>query len=53
MGVPRLFRLLAERFPLILRDCDAAMNPEFDNLYLDFNGVRDALSLSLSLSRCV
>ena len=39
MGVPRLFRLLAERYPLILRDCDVT-SPEFDHLYLDFNGLR-------------
>ncbi len=39
MGVPRLFRLLAERYPLILRDCNVG-SPEFDHLYLDFNGRR-------------
>ncbi len=39
MGVPKLFSLLVNRFPLIIKDCSAA-DPEFDNVYLDFNGSR-------------
>ncbi len=38
MGVPRLFRLLVERYPLLLRDAAKHTAPDFDNLYLDFNG---------------
>ena len=38
MGVPRLFRLLVERYPLLLRDVAGNPVPAFDNLYLDFNG---------------
>ena len=37
MGVPRLFRLLCERFPAIVKDYEPT-DCSFDNLYLDFNG---------------
>lgn len=39
MGVPRLFRLLCERYPCILQQHTETSAPQFDNLYLDFNGV--------------
>eukprot|EP00127_Corallochytrium_limacisporum_P003611 Clim_evm94s150 gene=Clim_evmTU94s150 len=39
MGVPRLFRWLVERYPMILRDANQIPSPAFDCLYLDFNGV--------------
>ena len=39
MGVPRLFRMLVERYPLLLRDVNPSNQPVFDNLYLDFNGL--------------
>ena len=35
----RLFKLLVERYPLILRDADQFPKPQIHNLYLDFNGV--------------
>jgi len=40
MGIPKFFRWLSERYPIINQDVttDAAM-PEFDNLYLDMNGI--------------
>jgi 5'-3' exonuclease len=41
MGVPRLFRVLVERYPLILRNVNPnpSLNPSFDNFYVDFNGM--------------
>jgi hypothetical protein len=51
MGVPRLFRLLCERYPCILQDHTPASSPEFDNLYLDFNGVSGVVLL-LRLFSC-
>jgi len=49
MGVPRLFRWLVERYPLLLRSSEATPQPVIgtyqmqlinqDNLYLDFNGI--------------
>jgi 5'-3' exonuclease len=44
MGVPRLFKVLCERYPLILRGASVAPVPEFDNLYVDFNGEWSNLS---------
>ena len=38
MGVPRLFRLLTERYPLIINSVTDLPVPEFDNFYIDFNG---------------
>ena len=40
MGVPKFYRWLSERYPLINQlITDGRMLPEFDNLYLDMNGI--------------
>ena len=39
MGIPRFYRWLSERYPLINENITAEQIPEFDNLYLDMNGI--------------
>ncbi|KAK2960855.1 putative 5'-3' exoribonuclease 1 [Blattamonas nauphoetae] len=39
MGIPKLFRWISERYPLILSNADAFGTPDIDNLYLDSNGI--------------
>jgi len=39
MGIPRFYRCLSERYPLINENITAEQIPEFDNLYLDMNGI--------------
>ena len=40
MGVPKFYRWLSERYPKINQlISDASILPEFDNLYLDLNGI--------------
>jgi 5'-3' exoribonuclease 1 len=40
MGVPKFYRWLSERYPLINQAIDdTTLLPEFDNLYLDMNGI--------------
>lgn len=40
MGVPKFYRWLSERYPLINQlISDGKVLPEFDNLYLDMNGI--------------
>ena len=40
MGVPKFYRWLSERFPLLNQSIDeTTLLPEFDNLYLDMNGI--------------
>lgn len=57
MGVPKFYRWLSERFPQINTVIsDSTLLPEFDNMYLDMNGIIHACShpndqdLSKSLS---
>eukprot|EP00762_Andalucia_godoyi_P001681 ANDGO_07122.mRNA.1 5'-3' exoribonuclease 1 len=39
MGVPRFFRWISERYPLINNEVRDDTMPEIDNLYLDMNGI--------------
>ncbi|KAH9063988.1 exonuclease II [Lactarius vividus] len=39
MGVPKFFRYISERYPLTSQLIEENSIPEFDNLYLDFNGI--------------
>ncbi|KAI6154652.1 exonuclease II [Pisolithus tinctorius] len=39
MGIPKFFRYISERYPLTSQLIQENKIPEFDNLYLDFNGI--------------
>ncbi|GAA5924119.1 hypothetical protein JCM10213_004497 [Rhodosporidiobolus nylandii] len=39
MGIPKFFRFMSERYPLISQLIQENRIPEFDNLYLDMNGI--------------
>jgi 5'-3' exoribonuclease 1 len=39
MGVPKFFRWISERYPLTSQCITDANIPQFDNLYLDMNGI--------------
>jgi len=39
MGIPKFFRWISERYPLCSQLVEENKIPEFDNLYLDMNGV--------------
>ena len=39
MGVPKFYRWLSERYPKINQVAKTDVKPEFDNLYLDMNGI--------------
>lgn len=38
-GIPKFYRWLSERFPLVNQAIGSGSLPEFDNLYLDMNGI--------------
>ncbi|KAI0491207.1 exoribonuclease 1 [Xylaria cf. heliscus] len=56
MGVPKFFRWLSERYPAISQLIAENRIPEFDNLYLDMNGIihncthKDSADTSFRLS---
>lgn len=50
MGVPKFWRWLTERYPMINIDVDDHSLPEIDNLYLDLNGLVHMSTHSNSLS---
>lgn len=39
MGIPKFFRYISERWPMISQLIDESQIPEFDNLYLDMNSI--------------
>lgn len=39
MGIPKFFRYISERWPMILQLIEGNHIPEFDNLYLDMNSI--------------
>lgn len=39
MGVPKFFRYMSERYPCLSEQLRENQVPEFDNLYLDMNGI--------------
>ena len=39
MGIPKFFRYISERWPMILQLIENDQIPEFDNLYLDMNSI--------------
>lgn len=39
MGIPKFFKYIAERWPMILQLIEGQHIPEFDNLYLDMNSI--------------
>lgn len=51
MGIPKFYRWLSERYPLIGQSISNA--PEIDNLYLDMNGIIHTSSHSNTLSHLI
>jgi len=39
MGIPKFYRWVSERYPMINQVVKGSVRPEFDNLYLDMNGI--------------
>ena len=51
MGIPKFYRWLSERYPLISQSISTI--PEIDNLYLDMNGIIHSASHSNTLSHLI
>uniref|UniRef100_A0A0A9XX62 5'-3' exoribonuclease 1 n=1 Tax=Lygus hesperus TaxID=30085 RepID=A0A0A9XX62_LYGHE len=52
MGVPKFFRYISERYPCINETLKEYQIPEFDNLYLDMNGIIHVCSHDDGLTYC-
>ena len=39
MGIPRFFRWISNRYPLVNEPVTEDTVPDYDNLYLDMNGI--------------
>ena len=39
LGIPKFYRWLSERYPLLNQPTDVGETPVVDNLYLDMNGI--------------
>lgn len=53
MGIPKFYRWLSERYPLINQDHSDNSMPEIDNLYLDMNGIIHMSSHANSLGHLI
>lgn len=53
MGIPKFYRWLSERYPLVNQPVKLAGCPEMDNFYLDMNGIIHTASHGNDSSKAV
>ena len=53
MGIPKFYRWLSERYPLINQKIDGPIRPDFDCLYLDMNGIFHNCSHGYNVSKTI